>query len=309
MGLQKILVVDDTGINIEILNGLLGDEYDVLSALDGEFALEIARDDKPDLILLDIIMPDMDGFEVCRRLKEDEATRDIPVIFITAKTDENSIEKAYDVGGADYVTKPFRPKELMIRVKKELKLQEVMLELKLMALIDPMTKLYNRRYFSKISKHLLAISKREKSDLSIIMLDIDRFKAVNDKYGHQAGDDAIIALSSKLMTHKREADILCRYGGEEFVMLLPNTSQEGARVVAERIREDIEHSTISLTTGQDLSLTVSIGISKVHTYSSEKLEPYIMEADIALYRAKESGRNRVCIYEQDECSTPVEEKK
>jgi len=299
MSLQKILVVDDTGINIEILNGLLGDEYDVLSALDGEFALEIAHDDKPDLILLDIMMPDMDGFEVCRRLKDSEETKDIPVIFITAKTDEDSIEEAYDIGGADYVTKPFRPKELLARVRKELKLREVMQKLKLLALLDPMTKLYNRRYFSKISKHYLALAKRESSSLSILMLDIDKFKNINDTYGHQAGDDVIIALSDRLMTHKRDADILCRYGGEEFVMLLPNTSLSEAKIVADRIREDVEASAIRLTTAEELHFTISIGVSQVDTHENQTIESHLLKTDTALYKAKESGRNRVCLYSSD----------
>jgi len=208
---KTILIVDDTVANLDILGELLK-KYDVIDATNGEDALEILEDEKVDLILLDIMMPDMDGYEVCSRLKNNSNTKDIPIIFITAKTDEDSIEKAYEIGGIDYVTKPFRPKELLARVKRELQLQELQSELKLLASTDPMTKLYNRRYFTKMAEHTLDLVKREKKDLSIIMLDIDKFKNVNDTYGHQVGDDVIIELANTIRANQRNSDIVCRYG-------------------------------------------------------------------------------------------------
>jgi len=291
---KTILIVDDTVSNLDILDELLS-EYDIISSISGKEALEITEEEKIDLILLDIMMPDMDGYEVCKKLKANEQTKDIPIMFITAKTDENSIEKAYDIGGIDYITKPFKPKELLARIKRELQLQELQTELKLLASTDPMTKLYNRRYFTQTSEHTLDLMKREKKNLSIIMLDIDKFKNVNDTYGHKVGDDVIIALANKLIENQRKSDICCRYGGEEFVILLPSTSIEGAYTLAQKTREDIEALTINISSNKNLKFTVSLGVSQVNLENEINIESALKRADDALYEAKESGRNRVCI--------------
>ena len=291
---KTILIVDDTVENLDILGELLN-KYDVIDAINGKDALEIVKDEQIDLILLDIMMPEMDGFEVCKILQSNIETKDIPIIFITAKTDEDSIEKAYDMGGLDYVTKPFKPKELLARVKTQLKVQNLQNELKLLASTDSMTKLYNRRYFTKISEYTLKLSKRENHNVSIIMLDIDKFKNVNDTYGHQVGDDVIIMLANKLMEHQRKSDIVCRYGGEEFVVLLPNTSIEGANSVAKKIREDVEQLTIKLDSKKELNFTISLGISQVDMKNDINIESALKSADDALYEAKNSGRNKICI--------------
>ena len=290
---KTILIVDDTVSNLDILDELL-DQYDVMDATNGKDALEIVEEEKVDLILLDIMMPEMDGFEVCQKLKENPQTTNIPIIFITAKTDEDSIEKAYEIGGADYVTKPFRPKELLARVKKELQIQVMMEELKLLASTDPMTKLYNRRYFTKISEHTLDLSKRENEELSIIMIDIDKFKNINDTYGHQIGDEVIIALAKLLLQEQRKSDITCRYGGEEFVILLPHTSTEGAKIVATKIREEVENFILNLTDNKILQFTVSLGVSQININDEDNIELALKRADDALYQAKENGRNQVC---------------
>ena len=292
---KTILVVDDTETNIEILLDLLSPHYDIMAALDGVTALEIAQEENIDLILLDIMMPDMDGYQVCKKLKENRATKDIPIIFITAKMDEDSIEKAYDIGGTDYVTKPFKPKELLARVKTQLTMQNLIEKLKLLSSTDPMTKLYNRRYFNKISEHTFETAKRDKKDISIIMLDIDKFKNINDTYGHQVGDNAIIKLAEILLDNQRKSDITCRYGGEEFVLLLPNTSNTGATILANKIRACVEENIIKLNTKDELRFTVSIGVSQVDINNEINIESSLKRADDALYNAKCSGRNRVCI--------------
>jgi len=292
MQTKTILIVDDTVSNLDILADILA-EYDVVDATNGQDALDILEEEKIDLILLDIMMPEMDGFEVCEKIKENPKTQDIPIIFITAKTDESSIEKAYDIGGSDYVTKPFLPKELKARVKKELNIQDMVMELKMMASTDPMTKLYNRRYFTKISKHILNLAKRENQDISIIMLDIDKFKTINDTYGHDVGDEVIISLADTLIKHQRKSDIVCRYGGEEFVMLLPNTSLDGAKTTAQHIRENVEKLDINIG-DKTLKFTVSLGVSSVKDDESS-IEKSLKRADEALYEAKKSGRNKVCI--------------
>jgi len=298
---KNLLVVDDTEINIDILLELLSDSYEITVALDGPSALEIVEEEEIDLILLDIMMPNMDGYEVCKVLKSNEKTKDIPVIFITAKIDESSIEKAYDVGGIDYVTKPFKPKELLARIKTQLTMQELIQnleathkELKLLASIDPMTKLFNRRYFTTTAESMLDLAKRNEKELSILMIDIDKFKNINDTYGHPVGDNVIITLANKLLKHQRKSDVICRFGGEEFIILLPNTSLEGAKIVSEKIRADIEKTVISLDKTTQLHFTISVGVSFIDVKNEPNIELAIKRVDKALYRAKENGRNRVC---------------
>jgi len=300
--IPEILIVDDTDTNIEILSELLGDEYEVMATLDGEFALEIANDDMPDLILLDIMMPVMDGYEVCKRLKENPKTKNIPVIFITAKTDEESIEKAYDVGGIDYVTKPFKPKELLARVKTQLELRKLIhdlevshSELQLLASTDPMTKLYNRRYFTEVSKNIFDLAKRNRTKLSAVIIDIDKFKNINDTYGHKVGDDVIIELALLLKELNRQSDIVSRWGGEEFVILLPDTDIDGAMIIAHRLREKVETLVVEINSELSLQFTISIGVSQVDTDNDIDVEASVVRADKALYKAKNSGRNRVCL--------------
>ena len=291
---KTILIIDDVAANVHTLMALLGEEYDLLGSLDGEEALAILEEETVDLILLDILMPGMDGLEVCRRIKADEKTRDIPVIFITVKTDEDSIVAAYDLGGADYITKPFLAREVLSRVKKELKFQEMMQELALLASTDPMTRLYNRRYFSRIARHALALAKREKESLSVIMLDIDHFKYINDTYGHQVGDQVIILLAETITEQLRQSDFAARFGGEEFVILLPSTSLASARGIAEKLRKTVETLTYKSAEGIAIHFTISLGVSTVDILTEDSVEPALKRADDAMYLAKESGRNRVC---------------
>jgi diguanylate cyclase (GGDEF)-like protein len=288
---NTLLIVDDTVVNLDILIDLL-EGYDVIDTTNGKDALKIVQDENIDLILLDIMMPSMDGYKVCQKLKENPKTKGIPVIFITAKTDEKSIEKAFDIGGADYITKPFKPKELLARVKRELHIQDLQNELKLLAATDPLTKLYNRRYFTQTAKHIFDLARREKKDLSLIMLDIDKFKNVNDTYGHDVGDMVIVALANQLIEYHRQSDIACRFGGEEFVILLPNTSLDNAVSLAQDIRLDVENLNIQ-TNNSQLKFTISLGVSKVNFNDEINIEKALKRADDALYDAKRSGRNMV----------------
>ena len=293
MNSKTILVVDDSIANLDILIDLLS-EYDVIDTVSGKEALNIVEEEKVDLILLDIMMPEMDGYEVCKKLKSKQSTKDIPVVFITAKTDEKSIERAYSVGGSDYVIKPFRPKELLARVNRELQLKSYQEELKFLASTDPMTKLYNRRYFSEIAKNILEIDRRNECELSLLMLDIDKFKNVNDTYGHAIGDEVIIFVADILKKYQRKSDVICRYGGEEFVILLPLTSLNNALLVAEKIRKCIEESAVKIGKIESLKMTVSIGVSQVDVLNELNIEATLGRADEALYEAKNLGRNRVC---------------
>jgi len=290
---KTILIVDDTVENLDILEELLS-EYDVISVTGGEDAISIVHEEAIDLILLDIMMPQMDGYEVCQELKSNNDTKDIPIIFITANTDEVSIEKAYDIGGVDYVTKPFLPKELKARVKKELQIQDMMNELKLLASTDPMTKLYNRRYFSKISDQALEFAQKENKDISIIMIDIDKFKNINDTYGHDIGDKVIIALANILINYQRKSDISCRFGGEEFVILLQDTQIEDAKIVANKIKENVENLTVNCN-NLNIKFTISLGVSQIDIKNEPNIEKALKRADEALYLAKNNGRNQICL--------------
>ena len=290
---KTILIIDDVEANVATLMELLEDQYDMLASLSGQAALEILEEERVDLILLDILMPDMNGFDVCKQIKADERTQDIPIIFITVKADEDSIEQAYKVGGVDYITKPFKSREVLSRIKKELDLQDMMQELALMASTDPLTHLYNRRYFSKMVQQMLAIAKRQKETPSLVMLDIDYFKHINDTYGHKVGDEVIVHLADTVTNHLRESDFACRFGGEEFIVLLPNTSTDDARYAAEKLRQAVEKSVITLESGAEIRYTISLGVASVDLETEPTIEPALKRADDALYAAKESGRNRV----------------
>ena len=299
---STLLIVDDTETNVDILVELLSDLYEIVVALDGERALKILDEQAVDLILLDIMMPEMDGYEVCKRVKQNEKTHDIPIIFITAKTDEASIEKAYDVGGMDYISKPFKPKELFARIKTQLhiralieELESSKCELKRLSETDPMTNLYNRRYFNDASKTIMELAKRDKTPLTVVMLDIDKFKKVNDTYGHDVGDDILISIANILLEMTRKSDLDCRFGGEEFILLLPETSLEGSIVIAEKIRKKVASFSLALKDDREVSVTVSLGVSQIDMQHDLSIAPAIKRADIALYKAKESGRNKVCV--------------
>jgi diguanylate cyclase (GGDEF)-like protein len=235
---KTILIVDDTNTNIDILLGLL-EAYDVVVATDGNTAIKIANEEKIDLILLDIMMPDIDGFEVCTILKSMEKTKDIPVIFITAKTDEDSIETAYDVGGVDYVSKPFKPKELLARVKTQLQMRSIIQNLEFLASKDSMTGIYNRRKFFELSQKLFDSSK----ELYAVMIDIDEFKMINDSYGHDMGDKVIIEVTKLINSYLFDGEIFGRLGGEEFAIISP-ILENSIKQRVENIREEIEKLSI-----------------------------------------------------------------
>lgn len=291
---NTILVVDDTVGNLDILSDLLCD-YDVVVATNGIDALEICEEEEIDLILLDIMMPQMSGIEVCQILKSKEDTKEIPILFITAKTDEASIQEAYEAGGIDYVTKPFRPVELLAKVKIQFQLQEMTNELIRLATVDTMTGLYNRRHFANLSATSMSNALKDGTDLSVMMLDIDKFKTINDTYGHKVGDDVIVSLANILKSKQRKDDIISRFGGEEFVILLPKTDVKNANILAEDIRDSVEKSQVDLEDSQSIKFTVSIGVSNVDLINEKDVEKSLIRADEALYEAKNSGRNMVCV--------------
>ena len=235
-----VLIVDDMATNIEILDSVLNGEYEVLFATNGRDALEIAKQQVPDLILLDVIMPEMDGYKVCSELKCNEKTRDIPVIFVTANNQEEDESRGFEEGVVDYITKPVRPSIVKARVRIHLELKAHRDYLKVLSTIDELTRVANRRKFDEQLENEWRRSRRNQSPLSLIMMDIDFFKNFNDHYGHIAGDECLRKLAMGISeVCKRPADLFARYGGEEFVILLPETDSTGASFIARLVQDKI----------------------------------------------------------------------
>jgi len=224
-GRPKLLVVDDQPINIQVMHQIFGGDYQVFMATNGAQALSICQTNPPDLVLLDIVMPNMDGFEVCAQLKANETTCNIPVIFVTAHTDAAQETHGLSLGAVDFIAKPVNPAVVRARVKTQLTLKFQSDLLRKLVFLDGLSGVFNRRYFDQQLSAEWARSARNHSPLSVIMIDVDHFKLFNDRYGHQAGDDCLRQIATALKAClKRPADLVARYGGEEFACILPDTS-------------------------------------------------------------------------------------
>lgn len=290
-----ILIVDDAATNIALLSNLLQDTYKIKVAKNGPKALEIARSqEKPDLILLDVEMPGMDGYEVCKKLKSSSQTNNIPIIFVTARNDVKDEEYGLNLGAVDYISKPFHPTIVNIRVKNHIALKLKSDWLEELSMIDGLTHIPNRRYFDETFEKKYKETLRDKKTFAVLMIDVDYFKPYNDHYGHGKGDECLIHIAGSLQnTLQRPNDMVFRYGGEEFVVLLQDIDREGVRKVAENLLASVH----SLNITHEYSslqpyVTISVGIAfKDHDCTIGK-EALIKMADDALYDAKEHGRDR-----------------
>lgn len=293
-----LLVIDDQPINIRAINEVFKDECDVLMATNGRSGLQKAKEQQPDLILLDIVMSEMDGYEVCQQLSLDPLTSDIPVIFVTAETEDNVQARGFEVGAVDFITKPFNPLIVRARVMTHLTLKLQMDIMKDMALIDGLTGLPNRRRFDQALLGDWNLCQREQKNIALLMIDVDYFKRYNDRYGHLAGDECLKSIARALQTSvRRTSDTCCRYGGEEFACLLPFTDQAGAVLCAENIINEVKGLNIEHKSSDISSLvTVSIGIAVITPTTDIQLEQLVKEADEALYTSKQNGRNRFTVF-------------
>ena len=294
--LPKLLLVDDQPVNIQTLYQIFADDHEVFMATSGEQALALCRDKQPDLVLLDVIMPGMDGLETCQRLKEDADTADIPVIFVTSQNSPEEETHGLEVGAVDFISKPVNPAVVRARVKTQLTLKAQTDALRMLASLDGLTGVPNRRIFDERLDAEWRACRRSGAPLSLLMVDVDHFKLYNDHYGHLDGDQCLKAIASALASCvERGRDMLARFGGEEFVCLLPDTDLEGAKHIAEKLRQAVEGLAIPHVESKTAAtVTVSLGVAT--TAQCDALEPpdLLKVADEQLYLAKQSGRNRVC---------------
>ena len=288
---SRILLVDDAPEHLQLLRQMLRDTSDVEFVGSGEEALAAAQT-HPDLVLLDVTMPEMDGYEVCRRLKLDRTTQDIPVIFLTECDAETEEARALKLGAVDYITKPLSSPVVHTRILNQIAISRNNTELKRLATTDPLTGAFNRRHFLELASKEVARMRRYRHAMSCLMMDIDHFKRVNDTYGHDVGDRAIIATAHMTKQALRTEDVYGRIGGEEFAAMLPMTRLDKAEQVAERLRLAIAGIRVPLGPTEQLSFTVSIGLVEVAP-DRETFEQAMKRADLALYQAKHEGRNRV----------------
>jgi len=299
---QSILLVDDNQTNLQVMLGYLETAgFQVLTARNGEMGVKRAVYAQPDLILLDVMMPGIDGFETCQLLKENDETKDIPTIFMTALNDVESKLKGFEVGGVDYITKPIEELEVLARVRTHLtisalrkELEERNRELARLVNVDALTGITNRRYFDDFLQQEWKRLKTEGSPLSLIMIDIDYFKLYNDAYGHQAGDECLRQVAHVFQSAAmRSSDLAARYGGEEFAILLPNTDEAGVEQVARSIQ--VELDSLRLPHQRSLvssNVTCSMGGASTVPMDSGGIGQLVSAADRALYLAKERGRNQ-----------------
>lgn len=292
----RILIVDDTLKNLQVLGTILKKEgYRINVAQNGVQAVNTAVKVLPDLILLDIMMPEMDGYACCRRLKAMPETTDIPVIFLTARTEASDVVKGFEAGGVDYVAKPFQAIELLARIRTHVDLARKTQKLKTLADRDGLTLIANRRRFDRFLENAWSRCIREQKPIALIMADIDWFKPYNDQYGHLQGDDCLKQVSRVLEGLARRAgDLVARYGGEEFAVILENTSLDAGISVGERMRRSVAELAIPhLSSPDQKQVTISVGVAAQTPKQGDESQNLIDAADKALYRAKSQGRNQV----------------
>jgi diguanylate cyclase (GGDEF)-like protein len=289
-----ILVVDDEPLYLQLIADILGDDYKILVADEGMTGMEIAANNVPQLILLDLMMPVIDGFEVYRCLKADPRTSEIPVIFITGMGDVTTETKGLKMGAVDYINKPINPDLVKARVNTQINLKLMRDKLVQLAATDGLTGLANRLHFDGMLAYEYARHLRSGEELALIMLDIDQFKDFNDTYGHISGDECLREVARAMTkTVSRCTDLVARYGGEEFAVLMPDTSLRGAVIIAERVRNSIGSLVLPQKDARAGHVTASLGVVSGSFLKGTSIVDVLTEADIQLYSAKAGGRNRV----------------
>jgi diguanylate cyclase (GGDEF)-like protein len=292
----RILVIDDEKSNLMVLNRILSPEYTVFTAKTGKEGLERAIADQPDLILLDIVMPDLNGFDVLTTFKKTPETMKIPVIVITGLSDETDEERGFLLGAVDYITKPFKNPIVLARVRTHIQIVHQIRTIEQLGLIDGLTNVPNRRCFDDRVALEWRRAAREKNPISFLMMDVDKFKTYNDTYGHPQGDVLLKSIAKIFSAAAmRTTDLVARLGGEEFGILLPDTDLAAALIIAEKIRSGVEAVRIPTADGKTITTaTISIGAVSAIPDDKATVQEFLSAADKRLYTAKNTGRNRVC---------------
>ena len=305
MALTRILFVEDDKLQAKLTKDYLEKNgYEIIHVENGTSAIKVAKTERVDIIILDLVLPDMDGNEVSRWLKMDEDTKAIPIIMLTAKGSTIDKVTGLKAGADDYLAKPYNEIELNARIyaslrtkalqdelkKKNRELEEVLTQLKTLSITDPLTEIFNRRHFWSILEKEFARYVRFKTPIACLMIDADHFKNINDEYGHHVGDIVLKEIAKIIKNCLRKVDTAARWGGEEFIVLLPETDKEHALNAASRILSEISDHTF---TGIQRKITVSIGIASLPGPAIDTPERLIEVSDDALYAAKANGRNRV----------------
>lgn len=295
-----LLVVDDMPANIQMLATALMEEYEILVATSGSDALELVEDRLPDLILLDVVMPGMNGHEVCRRLKAEPRTQGIPVVFITGQNEEADELEGLELGAVDYITKPFSLPIVQARVHTHLELKRCRDLLESLSYLDGLTGIPNRRRFTEHLEFVWSQAQRQRTPVAAILMDVDHFKAFNDHYGHQAGDECLTRVAQAVAAaERRTSSLVARYGGEEFVCIVPRLELHEAALLAEHLRSSVVALALPHAYSSAAShVSISLGVASRVPGVGESWNTLMEKADEALYQAKKEGRNRACCSEE-----------
>ncbi|MBU0634579.1 MAG: diguanylate cyclase [Candidatus Omnitrophica bacterium] len=293
----KILVVEDDKNDFERLKKSLDKEpnYRVTHIDKGELVLPALEKETPDLVILDIYLPGMDGFEICKRIRQNENLASLPILFLTSSGNLDNKLLGLELGASDFLTKGGDERELLLRIKNLLKLKKVYDDLFRLTVIDSLTYIYNRRYFQQRLADEFERGRRYKRDFCGVIVDIDHFKNINDTYGHPVGDKVIKGVASVLRCNMRSTDIICRFGGDEFGLVLLETGYEGAYILMERLRIIVKEKDLGAPQ-HSIKVTFSCGISSFLDGGSMVVDEMIAQADVALYQSKRLGRDQTNIW-------------
>jgi len=304
-----LLVEDSAAIRALVRRMLVAGGHSVVEAAGGAAALAACREQHPDVVLLDVEMPEMSGWEVLAAMKADADLRDVPVVFLTGRSDTTDIVDGLRLGAHDYLRKPCQPTELLARVHAAARVKRLQDELRQrneeldrLSRTDALTGLRNRRHVEEYLAKLTSLARRNVEPIAVLVIDIDHFKSVNDEYGHDAGDAVLRQVAGRMLGSIRLEDMIGRWGGEEFLVVLPDTAAEGAAELAERLRGVVADEPCSLADGATIRVTISVGCAASLTDDAGRL---VRSADAAMYEAKQSGRDRVVVAASDDLARPL----
>ncbi len=293
---SKIFIVEDNKKDAAFLQAILEKAgYAVINAPDGKTAFEMLEKYQPDIIILDLLLPDIDGFEICKRLRSEERFLSIPILFLTSSVNLDNKLLGLQLGAADFLDKGCDKRELLLRLKNLLRYKKQYDEIVRLSVVDSLTHVYNRRYFQHRLMDEFERGRRYAREFCCVIVDVDNFKIINDTFGHPVGDDVLRHIAAILRRNIRAADVLCRYGGDEFGLLLPETNFPGAFVIVERVRSIVEKTKFSKT-DNSTKVSLSFGMSSLIEGGALGMDELVTQADVALYQAKRAGRNQISFY-------------